>query len=278
MEIQQELIQKVKGLYEVVEDQPNLLVYGYVGSLSKGFSDSYSDLDIVVIFSKDPNVNKILNNIKKITSEVECFVSEGGKMNFHFRYNGTTATLGFKVLKEINSDLLKLRNNFSLDIYKRLYSMRDFEAVYGDKKMVKKIKLSIPTRIPESYIKKELKELYQWVVNNLRKDGRLDVELKRKNYISINYRLNRTLAWVIQLIYLINGLPFQDARWIHKELLKMRLKPNNCLERLNKIVNLGSGEKDVRKKITIFRKFVYELDDIIQRNYTGILSVRKELR
>jgi len=76
--------------------------------------------------------------------------------------------------------------------------MRDFEAVYGDKKMVKKIKLSIPTRIPESYIKKELKELYQWVVNNLRKDGRLDVELKRKNYISINYRLNRTLAWVIQ--------------------------------------------------------------------------------
>jgi len=156
--------------------------------------------------------------------------------------------------------------------------MRDFEAVYGDKKMVKKIKLSIPTRIPESYIKKELKELYQWVVNNLRKDGRLDVELKRKNYISINYRLNRTLAWVIQLIYLINGLPFQDARWIHKELLKMRLKPNNCLERLNKIVNLGSGEKDVRKKITIFRKFVYELDDIIQRNYTGILSARKELR
>jgi len=262
--IQKELERKIKDILEVFKEDKNILVAGYVGSVSKGFADKFSDLDIVCITRKKPDYTLIKKKLRSLCTDIETF-KDGEKMNYHFDYYGTTATICFKKVSEIKDAIKKLKENFDMQLYKKLYINFDYKVVFGDRKIMKGIQKQIPLRVPEKEIKEGFEGLYKWVVNNVRKGGRLESEMERKNWISVNYRFNRTLDWFIQLIYLINGIPFQEVRWIYKEIPKMKIKPNNCINKLDKIVKLGSGEENAKKKIFLLRSLVLDLDKIVRK-------------
>jgi len=262
--IQKELERKIKDILEVFKEDKNILVAGYVGSVSKGFADKFSDLDIVCITRKKPDYTLIKKKLRSLCTDIETF-KDGEKINYHFDYYGNTPTICFKKVSEIKDAIKKLKENFDMQLYKKLYINFDYKVVFGDRKIMKGIQKQIPLRVPEKEIKEGFEGLYKWVVNNVRKGGRLESEMERKNWISVNYRFNRTLDWFIQLIYLINGIPFQEVRWIYKEIPKMKIKPNNCINKLDKIVKLGSGEENAKKKIFLLRSLVLDLDKIVRK-------------
>ena len=142
-----------------------------------------------------------------------------------------------------------------------LSSITDFQIVNGDEKIINSLKKQTEIQIPKETIKQEFASLYQWIVNNTKKEGRLEIEMKRNNIISFQYRLNRTIGWIIQLIYSANNKIFQDARWAYKEIPKMRIKPNNCLAKLNKISLLGNKPKEMQIKLNLLRKLVKDLEN-----------------
>ena len=274
-QIQKELERKIKEILKVFREDKNILVAGYVGSVSKGYADKYSDLDIVCITKKDPDYPTIKKKLHFLCTDIETF-KDGKKMNYHFDYHGTVATIGFKKLSQINETIKNFNNSsFDLQVYKKLYINFDHKLVFGDKKIIKKIQKQIPKKVPDEVIREGFEKLYKWVVNNVRKNGRLDSERKRKNWISVNYRLNRTMEWVIQLIYLINGIPFQEVRWIYKEIPKMKIKPKNCIAKLDKISKLEGGKKGTKKKILLLRSLVLDLDKSVRKKKFDVPKMTK---
>ena len=271
MKIQKELVDKTREIYSFFNDERNILAYGYHGSVSKGYCDRFSDLDILIITKGKLNFPSIEGKLKNLDG-FERFGTEE-KPNYHFNFEGTTATIGFGSVDEIKKDIDSANNQKDIGALKRLRILRDYKVLFGDKGRVANLIEQIDFRLPEDYVKKEFEGLYQWVVNNVKPEGRLDIEIKRKNWISFEYRFARTYGWTMQLIYAINNTLFLDARWASKEIANFKLVPKDCIKRLDKIAKLGNGEKSSKMKLKLMREFVIDFDKIARKRFHWLMKV-----
>ncbi|MEJ2268096.1 MAG: hypothetical protein P8X70_03400, partial [Nanoarchaeota archaeon] len=225
------------------------------GSLNKGYADKYSDIDIICITRKKIGLVSLKEQILKLNKNAKII----GKQ-IQFDYNVTITSIILKKFSDLVQKAKTIKKRFNLSIYKEIYFLKDYKVIEGDKTDIQKIIKLIPSKLSEEFIEEEFNNLYPWIINNISESGRLEIEIKRKNIISFEYRFSRTVGWLIKLIYEVNGILFEDARWAIKEIPKMKIKPKNFIKRLETCLK----NKNLNTKLKLLRSIVYDFNAILK--------------
>ena len=84
-DIQEELENKTEEICSLFEKDKNILSCGYTGSLSKGYADEFSDLDIIFICKGKPTYKEIYRKISKLNKNIDVFNKRKDE-SYHFLY------------------------------------------------------------------------------------------------------------------------------------------------------------------------------------------------
>ncbi len=141
--------------------------------------------------------------------------------------------------------------------------------IYDPKNLIKKWKKEL-SKYPNQFRKGKLE--YLTAIFNFAKN--YEVYLKRKNFIYVSYRTEELKEILIEAIYALNKR-YPISKWFFRDIKNLKLKPKNCIKRLEEFSLLGNKEKDLKKKLKILNSLALETYKIAKKEIPN-LKVRTE--
>lgn len=265
IKIGKEVAEKLKQLKEVK-------AIAFYGAVASGFADKWSDIDIVCICNKIPSIKrrekllKELENIELIKDLPENYQKH---MDF-FVYKNIEITIEYKIWQNYKDILGKFKKGASLpwekisDAINHVYYAR---SIYDPNKKFKELKEGIP--------KPNIKgEGIKWLIDLLNRTfygnrgpwgDRVEKAIKRRNPIALNKEFTELIDAFVIYLYAINKEYYTTAKWLPQYIKKFKIKPKNCIKRLERISLLGNRPKELKEKIKIFKSLVEDTKPFIEK-------------
>tara|TARA_Y100000310_G_scaffold321348_1_gene378850 strand:- start:2189 stop:2941 length:753 start_codon:yes stop_codon:yes gene_type:complete len=206
------------------------------GGIVRGHSDLLSDIDLYIYLK--PNV------LNKWHRKIE------NRCPFP---HGCHKWKGYEIETEIYDYNQELKNDWEIeDRWERQYH----KVLYDTNNKVKKL-------LKEKCIwgKNEKKKLFNQVI--FRAGWYLDLPLdfvKRGDFISAHYQINKSIEWMLECIFMKNGHFYPWNKWKLHYALLMKKKPVNFDTRIKEGMIIKSfDKKDILRRIKILKKIHEEI-------------------
>ena len=139
----------------------------------------------------------------------------------------------------------------------------DLKPLYDPKKEIIKLKkkLKFPNHenmhiVPFDHIIKD----------RIMSDDILPYLIKRKSYLQIEFHISRSLREYMHVLYSLNKKFFTSAKWYDKEIKKFKIKPKNCIKRIEQIATLGSKGPALKRRIKTFQSLIKDTEPFVDRH------------
>ena len=133
---------------------------------------------------------------------------------------------------------------------------------YDSKKVLYNLKKKIP-RPKKENVKHFLQKLNRVVYESEWPYGeKIKFESARKNYLSVNAQILEFVNYYLICLFALNREFYTGPKWLSAHLNKFRIKPKNCINKLNQLGYLGNDGESVNKKMNILK---YLVDDLNKR-------------
>ena len=237
------------------------------GSTVLGYGDKNSDIDLVVLVDKYPSIEIIEKRLKLFTDDIQIVESNKAWLQIQFFYENTEINIGFGRYNKFKEDVKKMTNNphnYLLFIYQKhiLNWIMNAKIIY-DKENILRIKkeIKLSQKGKKNIISRYYKELERTLFSS---NSSLEIELKRNNYIFLQYLISKSVEQIIEIIYILNNKLYKYPKWALRELQTFKKKPKSCENIIQQISILGNSKKEICKKITLFKLLMKYMHPLIK--------------
>lgn len=239
-------------------DINSILIYG---SLGKGYSDRYSDIDIVAVSSLCNK--KIQEKIKELKSKLYPYELDFKEQDLSINQFDSYPSLNDSKINynSYRTHFVITNENLRIDVTVRFISERVFDTllkkakidfysyqtlcqyfidskiIYDKDERMKKIIDKV------GHFKKFSPDLYKKIVKDCDYklkyylEGEIPDGIIRKDFILEKYEFNKAIQLFLIRLYAINDKCLAYPKWMHKDLLKLKDKPKNLDKRLKKVID-----------------------------------------
>jgi predicted nucleotidyltransferase len=233
------------------------------GSVGRGFSDRYSDVDLTVYVNKIPSKTKRKKlwesfDIKRDDHPfdlIDILTIHNEKVEVMYEdFNSMNKKV--KVFKEGNR---KVIDDLATDII-------NTKILYDPKNLIKNWKRKLkkyPDKIGEDIIR-ELQE----VVNIFKL---LKNPILRKDWVYVNFGIGKGLKSLWLSWFALNKIPEENApKWAKQKLKKLKIKPKNAYKKLEEISKLGNRKTGFEKKLNLLSDLCLETLKLSKKYYPKV--------
>lgn len=232
------------------------------GSAAAGMADEYSDADILIYCSK------------RIASEHFCkklgipLIEKRVPFTLAFEREGFPVSIGvesvslYRDYPSENTHLNPFRDN---ELQKQIVSfILNTVVLYDKRNRFKRFRnlRELPENFKQHILAFELGRLEL----NFAPEHQ-DAHRKRKNIIGIVRSFDRANLQIARVIYALNGKFLLNEKLIPREIASFRIKPNNCIKRMEQMMLLSAKDP---QKLALYRKFIGELQVLARRENTQV--------
>ena len=104
------------------------------------------------------------------------------------------------------------------------------------------------------------------IKDRIMSDDILPYLIKRKSYLQIEFHISRSLREYMHVLYSLNKKFFTSAKWYDKEIKKFKIKPKNCIKRIEQIATLGSKGPALKRRIKTFQSLIKDTEPFVDRH------------
>jgi len=240
----------------------------FEGAVARGFTDKYSDVDIVCLCSKIPSLQKRKKLLRPLVDKLnEDFnVPMRYLVNSDYiRYAGKSIGVSYERTKEFEHLINHFKSNriSESELAKIVTKAYYVKIIWDPQKIYSRLK----TNVPKSDALK-IVELFLYYLSGMTMKGKwpklgFQVDLYRKNLMATDRRFQEAIDFYLKLLYALNGEYFFVPKWAHKSIKKLKIKPKRCWERIQTIFEQGNDAASVKKKVKIFEGLVRDLHMIL---------------
>lgn len=264
IEIAREVASALKQLKEIKA----IAIYG---SVARGSVDKYSDIDIICLCNKISNKKTRVSKIKLLK---ESLINEGlglpefEKKTDYFTLKNTNIGIYYILIREYKKLVYKFKNSKRLtkaeflNVVAHIYYTK---ILYDPQKLFQNLKNDIPPpdiKTIKYFIAQLNKTCYkaEWPYGD-----KIYVETCRENPVSINTKFTELLDAYLISLFTLNGRYYIGPKWIREDIKDFRIKPKNCLKKIETIAYLGNSKKNIKRKLKILTSLVKELNEILRK-------------
>lgn len=233
-----------------------------IGSVANQLVDKYSDIDLVVFYTKEPT-KKELENIFNIPTANKFWLDDT-KFHIHIKIEGIDATTLFVSQKYLEA-LMNKMPNLTLDDFAILSRyIGEAKLLHGDAKMFTtwgKVCNKIPKKIKNDTIHHRMSSLNFWF-----RQGNLINLTERSDWLMINRTLNHSIEWILTVIYLLNEKIYLNPKRAKNILENCLLKPKNIAKRLENLYILKNTKNDIMKKNKEMVSIMDDVEKLVKKN------------
>lgn len=240
-------MKKWKELVDFLKENKNIFAIGLEGSGGMEYLDKYSDIDLFLISKKGYTLSKLISLLKKENFEIHPYPEILKNLN-SFSLRAQDRRMDIKLLEE---------NNFENEIDKNL------KIIFDPKNILKNAKI-------KKSQKKDFQFNYRMIVYPLRIKKHLEVCEARNNYLFLYDLIHSCVEILVKIVYALNKEEFICLKWAMRDMRKMRIKPRNFEQRLNKIISYGNSKRNLKEQTDEILKLGKETYNLILRDFPDI--------
>jgi predicted nucleotidyltransferase len=252
---------------EKLKEFPEVKAIAFYGAIGYGYADKFSDIDLIVFCTKRPNLEKS----KQFFKDLGIKIPSKSPFAAGFVWKNKEWTIWIELLDNMKSyidafskkDLAFCRQNMEQKVGNYLFKS---VVVWDPTDLMKKWKRKF--NVYPRWLKKDNFEQLQLVANRI---GKLIHSDKRGNQIVVLDSINLIITLFIQIIYALNDTFYPSTQWFFKDVENLKIKPKNCLERINKI---SGFEVPVSEKIVLVQEMFKELEMMCRKQIPNIHLTR----
>jgi predicted nucleotidyltransferase len=261
------LIKEAQPVIEKLKEFREIKAIAFYGAIGYGYADELSDIDLVIFVTKRPNIEKS----KQFFRDLGIKIPSKSPFAAGFVWRNREWTIWMETLDNMKnySDLFSkkdstfLRQNIEQIIANFLFRS---VVVWDSSDLIKKWKRKF-SKYP-LWLKKNNFEQLQLVANRI---GKLIHSAKRGNQIVAFDSINIIITLFTQIIYALNDAFYPSTQWSFREIEHLKIKPKDCLKRMNSIT---SFEEPVSKKIKLIQEMFNELEKMCRKQVPNIHLTR----
>ena len=260
------LVKIAVEVMSVLKQLKEIKAIAIYGGVARGFVDKYSDVDIICLCSKIPDKKKRVNKIKSLKNSL---IKEGlGLLEFeersdYFTLKNTNIGIYYILIHEYKKLVHNFKNSKKLtkaefsNVLAHIYYTK---VLYDPQKFLQNLKNGIPSPNIKTvnYFTAQLnKTCYKadWPYGD-----KIYVESQRKNPISLNARFTELLDAYLISLFTLNGQYYTGPKWIREDIKNFKIKPKNCLQRIETVAYLGNSKKNIKRKLKTLTSLVKDLN------------------
>lgn len=216
----------------------------YYGSIGMGYADNHSDIDVMCICTSIPQVETRPRIFEKIGVKEKAHTTNTSVVYM----GGTEVAIMFKPIRDMRSLL-------------RRFSLKDGTAegeigtqiiytkpIYDPKRLLRSWKKAV--KYPK-WLQTDTVCRVQFAHSVFET---VESAIKRRNYIFIPKYLEDRIDILIRVIYALNKRYYVMQKWFYNDVKSFKIKPRNCIKRMEKIKNLDNRGQ-LGKKLRLLNDF-----------------------
>lgn len=259
---------KIQRLLDNVANLEVIRAIGQTGDINLIPKPGEGDIDIFVFGDKVPAYEErkvVYDNNSSLFEECYMNVCEGGVWGTGdvFIIDGVETMLMYfstnETLKYINEILDGKHLNRDDGFYPigRCATLKTINVIYDEVKTLEGIKEKLST-YPDK-LRKEMINFHIGRINNEEDFGRA---LLRKDVLFYHQVFEDSLDHYLQGLYAVNKTYYPSRKRTKQYIDSFQIKPENCYERLLKVIRLGGAPEDIEKSYSEWCELVNDLKDI----------------
>ncbi|MFC0186916.1 DUF4037 domain-containing protein [Fictibacillus aquaticus] len=231
------------------------------GSVSRGWQDKYSDIEINIFWQEDPTDIDRKSAIQQMNGDIlsyfeyedeewsESYMSEGVKFEISSFHCSTVEETIHCVMEYFSS---------SLDEQALIAAIEAGTALYG-REYIESLKKQIavyPENLARVMIESRLEMGSRW----MNRTGLVS----RKDSLLLFTTIGQVQQNLLGILHGLNGMYVQHPgfKWLHKTLNRMTVKPKNAAERFERVFTSPPAEA-----VRIMEQLIMEVYDLVDKKY-----------
>lgn len=245
---------------------------GLTGKLEANLKPGESDIDIFVFCAKIPDRYQRGRIYAKFLNEAsiqncDTNVYEGGAWGIGDRFyiNGVETWLMFFTIKETSDTLDAVLAGQLLDAENGFYptgrcsTIHNMEVLKDKTGFINTLKQKI--RIYPESLRKKLADHHLDLSFDEEDFGRA---ILRKDVLFYHQVLENALDHFLQALFAINRVYFPSRKRTLEYIAGFQIKPDQCADRLTRVVELGSSRDGIAESSRIWHELVHELTNLLK--------------
>lgn len=239
----------------------------YIGSFGFGYSDKYSDVDLLVLVDNSSNFSKYSKKLlKKYSGDLESHPCQDLLANLKtIEFKIDNQLIDFHIMKVCEyKDILKRK---PLDMLAMM--VRNIKIIYDPDKLFSRAK---KMKYPEEQRNLQL----TLVVYPMRIREYVTIAKRRGDLLFLNSIVTQTIENIMKVVYALNDVEFQSPKWALAKSLDFNIKPKNFEKRIKDILKLRNNGRDLNKKVKLLENIGEELLGFIAKKCPESAKQAKE--
>ncbi|MFC7371604.1 DUF4037 domain-containing protein [Fictibacillus iocasae] len=248
----------------IYSQNPKVKAIMLAGSVSRGWQDAFSDIEIHIFWSADPSDEDRKSAIQQLNGEIlsyfdyeeeewsESYIVDGIKIEISsFRIETVE-----KVIEHVTEDF-----STSLDEQALLSAIEAGEALYGhdDIESMKQKIAVYPDELAKAMIQERLEMGARWM-------NRAGL-VHRKDYVLLYSTITHVQHNLLGMLHALNGMYVQHPgfKWLHRTIGQMTIAPEIAAERFERVFTVEAPEA-----VSIMDYLIRDVYDLVEARYPDL--------
>lgn len=264
-DINKKLRDQARNLTKELKRLPHCLFVILIGSVARNTADEYSDIDLVVLYNKEPSVKELATHLG--VKRLNKFWLNESSFHVHLKKCDQIIAPLFMPVASIQTRISQ-RSIISYEEYKELWLyIRNGKLLYGNKQIFSKWQRAckvVPEKLKRERIHREASSLNFYFTQ-----GHLLQLAQRSDWTMIGRTMSAAVEWILTIVYLLNDRVYITPKSAAENLAHCRVKPKNLLKRLELLYLLENTMADTIRKISRVLSLIKDMEKLKEfRNFT----------